>query len=304
MPTDVSEPEDLCRVCGGVGYVIGRRDELAHAEPCPQCQASCPICHGVRIVIGLEGGYEVARPCACVSLLERIRLYNESGIPGAYADKHLADFKDRGDHALARAHARMGRYRTSQDIMSERGIVLLGGPGLGKTHLVVGLLAHLTLQRAVACRFVDFYQLCARIRATFNERGNDRDDANERDIIADLVAVPVLVLDDLGKGQGSAWELTVVDQLVTRRYNAKRIILATTNFLPEAELEAREKREAERQRARRRPRAFEPSLEERIGARLLSRLHENCDFELLPEIDDYRLLLARRDEQARNQVRK
>jgi DNA replication protein DnaC len=256
-----------CEICGGVGYLIGRRGELAHASLC-SCQATCSECKNLRFVLGVEDGYEVARPCGCTTLLERMRLYNEAGIPGAYADRHLANFIPGANDTLAEAKARMGVFRTADDVSSQRGVLLLGGPGLGKTHLVVGLITHLTLQRAIACRFVDFYQLCARIRSTFGHESQE----NERSIIDPLVDVPVLVLDDLGKGQGSAWELTVVDQIVTRRYNAKRIILATTNYLPRDIVETREREQATAPPARaRRGTAFDPTLEERIDARLVSR---------------------------------
>ena len=100
------------------------------------------------------------------------------------------------------------------------------------------------------------------------------------------VGRPALVLDDLGKGQGTAWELTVVDQLITRRYNAGRIILATSNFLPEADLDARPANEKKRTR-------HEESLEERISARLVSRLRQNCELLVLNGVGDYRLQRAR-----------
>lgn len=269
---------EVCASCGGVGYRIGRRGELAHATQC-SCQESCRVCGGRRFVIANEGGYDVASPCECTRLLERIRLYNEAGIPGAYADRHLADFKPQ-NKTQTEARTRMWVYRTVEDIASERGVVLLGGPGVGKTLLVVGLLTHLTLQRAIPCRFVEFFQLCARIRTTFGGRGEE----SESSIIDPLVEVPVLVLDDLGKGQGSAWELTVVDQIITRRYNAGRIILATTNYLPEAEREAHRKGPDPRDRKR----SHEPTLEDRIDVRLVSRLRGTCDF-LVLEGDDYRL---------------
>lgn len=278
MPAEAMDA--VCPRCGGVGYLIGRRAELAFAAPCI-CQDACPTCRGERFVISVQDGYEVASPCACTHLRERIRLYNEAGIPGAYADRHLADFKDRGNDSLRQAHAAMGAYRVLDDVPSGTGLLLMGGPGVGKTLLMVGLLTHLTLHRAIGCRFVDFYQLCARIRATFGGRGEE----TEAGIIDPLVEVPVLVLDDLGKGQGSAWELTVVDQIVTRRYNAGRIILATTNYLPEAELAARPMSSAkDRKRA---------TLEDRIDERLVSRLRQTCRFLVLEGVSDYRLELNR-----------
>ncbi|MFO0746509.1 MAG: ATP-binding protein [Myxococcota bacterium] len=272
-----------CAICGGVGYLIGRDGEHARARACT-CQEKCGICGGNRFVIEREAdGYDVAKPCVCTQILERVRCYNEATIPGAYADKHVASFNDRATESLKRAKYCMMRYQQAVDVSTADGLVLLGGPGVGKTHLVVGLLAHLTLERAIPCRFVDFYQLCARLRSTFGGNGEE----TESSIIEPLVSVPVLVLDDLGKGQGSAWELTVIDQIVTRRYNAGRIILATSNYLPEDELERRGHDAA---KDRRRGGRYEPSLEERIDQRLVSRLRQNCEFLILDGVSDFRSL--------------
>ena len=77
----------------------------------------------------------------------------------------------------------------------------------------------------------------------------------------------MLVIDELGKGQGTAWEQTVIDQLISRRYNAGRLVFATTNFLPEAWLNGTNERVK-----------TAVSLEERVGPRIYSRLAEMSDF--------------------------
>lgn len=282
-----SEGSTPCPICLDRGVVIAPVGELAHAEVC-QCKRECTICRGSRFVIAREGPYEVARPCECAALFGRVRLYNDAQVPAGYADKRLTPmgpddahgFSDRGIESLKRAKAAVNRYRVAFDEGDNQGLVLMGGFGLGKTHLVCGLLAYLTLQRGIACRFVDYYSLLSRIRATF-DRTPDRQPETEQSLIDPLVEVPVLAIDDLGKGQGSNWELTILDQIVTRRYNARRIIIATTNYLLERDLE-------HAQPQRRNRRAGE-SLEERIGDRLVSRLHASCDM-LVLDGPDYRIV--------------
>lgn len=275
-----------CAMCGDRGYVIARDGEVARAEVC-ECRRECKVCKGARYVVVKEGPYEVAHPCECAGLMTRVRLYNDAQLPAGYADKSLVPsgpndpngFVHRDIDSLKRAKAAVSRYSISLEENANHGLVLMGGYGLGKTHLVCSLLAFLTLKRGIACRFVDYYSLLARIRSTFNQGGVVGE--TEQSLIDPLVEVPVLVIDDLGKGQGSNWELTILDQIVTRRYNARRIIIATTNYLLEKDLE-------QQQHARRGRRTGE-SLEERIGERLVSRLHASCDM-LLLDGEDYRVV--------------
>lgn len=288
-----------CSECQGLGYVVIRKDELAHAAVCG-CQSQCGLCRGRRFNIVVEKGYDVAVPCQCARVFERVRAFNSARIPAAYANKTLSSqgpddqrgFHDRRLDSLKRAKVLVTRYQHMQLKAMDggeaaRGLVLVGGPGLGKTHLVCALLGYLALERGIACRFVDYYQLLARIRATFDGRSAE----SEASILAPLVETPVLVLDDLGKGQATAWEWTIVDQLITRRYNAGRVVLATTNFPLAEDLERRQQVVGSHAPNHRRGPRNEESLEDRIGERLVSRLRETAEFALL-DGTDYRPLLG------------
>jgi DNA replication protein DnaC len=204
-----------------------------------------------------------------------VRAFNAAGIPAKYATKTLDGF-EAPTQDLGSVKDKAIRYGRGFVVGEGRGLVWVGEPGTGKTHLMTAVIGYLTLQCGVSARFVDFFHLTARLRASYH----DDEEETESDLLEPLVLVPVLAIDELGKGRGTAWELSIVDQLITRRYNAGRAILATSNYLPESLLGGgsggRESRE----------RLLE-SLEERIGRRSLSRLREMGEI-LVVRGNDYR----------------
>ena len=236
------------------------------------CREPCAECDGSRFVVATDGAYEVAKPCECAALHERVRAFNSAHIPSGYGDKALAGFDHRGGNQKE-IKTRLLQYQKRFDPADARGLLLLGAPGTGKTHVMCSLVAYLTLERGVRCLFVDFFHLTARIRATYGK--DRRAQEREEDILNQLVEVPVLAIDELGKGLGTTWELGIVDQIISRRYNAGRIVLATSNYLPEHWLDSAA---ADGRQASPSGRASRgDSLEERVGGRIFSRLAEMCD---------------------------
>ena len=88
-----------------------------------------------------------------------------------------------------------------------------------------------------------------------------------------LVETEVLVIDELGKGRSNEWELNILDQLISKRYNASKKTVITTNYVSsDIARGIGEEKEI---------------LEERVGERIASRLYEMCEFMHL-EGKDYR----------------
>jgi DNA replication protein DnaC len=151
---------------------------------------------------------------------------------------------------------------------TERGLVLVGDVGRGKTHLLVAMLRELVLVHGVSCRFVEFSHLLADLKAGFDAgRGAAA-------LLDPLVAVEVLAIDELGKGRNTEFESMVVDELVSRRYNAMRPLLATSNFLPRTSVGRGTANASEAQLGLAPP----PALVDRVGDRVFSRLLETCEF--------------------------
>lgn len=274
-------PDPNCPRCGGKGHVVVRHGERAVASVC-DCIPSCPRCRDTgRVEIRTEHGLRIGR-CRCRMVHDRVLLFNGSNIPGRYADADLASFAA-GAVAIDRLVQRpSGRYdgipqmEAFQGAMKwlsafrpgheSRGLVLHGPVGRGKTHLLVALMRSLALERGARVHFIEFSRLLGDLREGF---GAGRSGA---DVMRRLVDVPVLGIDELGKGRLTDWELSVIDELISRRYNAMRTTLGTTNFSPGAPTGAMPANNAMPIQAQRQ------TLGDRIGERAWSRLAEMVDF--------------------------
>ena len=224
--------------------------------------ASCPACKDeLRTITRDSGGKTYVAPCACVNVRRRIRLYNSAHLPSAYHNKRIEAFdaKSRNQHA---ALHEVKKFR-DKGVVGDDGLLLVGAPGVGKTHLITALLRFLVLERGVECRYVDSFQLLEELKATFDAgSGSSR-------LMEEVSRVDVLGLDELGKTKPTGWQHQVLDQIISRRYDQGLTTFVISNYALE--------------RPRRNSRGANPdplnlreTLEERVGARIFSRLMEMC----------------------------
>lgn len=280
-----ADPE--CTTCHGRGIRVVRAGERAVAAACACRAERCPRCKGSTWVPVDPTDLESARVrCACHEVERRQRLFDRASIPARY---HHATFEtfDAGagaGPALFQCRAWTRRFDPAD---ASRGFVLYGEVGRGKTHLLIATLRSLVLDHGVRARFVEFSHLLSDLKSSFDRK------EGAADVLAPLVDVDVLAIDELGKGRNTAFEGSIVDELVSRRYNAARVLLGTTNFAPEPPtgVEVANNALSAAQRT-------DPTLGDRLGDRVFSRVYEMSDF--IPVMgEDYRVV-ARKIQRARS----
>jgi DNA replication protein DnaC len=204
--------------CGGRGYQIVAKGAFTRAQVC-ECVQACAGCGGLaRRDVG-----DASTACRTPSPNVVVNLVNAAEIPARYAQASLERFSNFSGNGRA-FRQRVLEWKARFTPIGSPGLVIEGPVGVGKTFVLASLAKELA-ERGLSVRFTDFFQLLAELKAGFAQGRSD----GPR--LEPLIDVDVLVIDEVGKGRNTDFELTVLDQLVSARYNQNKTIIASTNYL-------------------------------------------------------------------------
>ncbi|MEW6365965.1 MAG: ATP-binding protein [Acidobacteriota bacterium] len=261
----------------------------------------CEKCGGTGWVIETRGGTKLANRCRCVLESRRKRDPRDVGVPERYADCTLDGLEDK--NATIKAARKTARKFIEDYPAVKEGLLFIGPPGVGKTHIAVAILKEILRKTGDRCLFCDYRDLLMQIQHSYDPAS----EVTEVEILDPVLNCKVLLLDELASRKVTAWMHDMMFYVLNQRYSNNMITLITTNFLDSETLASRRRRgTAENghvEKSWSTPLTYpkdsgtpisspskdkdEESLEERIGVRAVSRIHEMCKFVPM-EGEDYR----------------
>lgn len=222
----------------------------------------CSLCSGTGWqTVDKDGVSGVAR-CECTKHDRIERLIKSARIPDRYAHCELDTFDTSPSlttQAIDQAKFVAEKFVEEYPMSPPFGLLFMGNPGVGKTHLAVGIIIRLIRQKGVECLFRTFPELLKEIQNSYNPVSK----TSELSLLVPVLDTEVLILDEIGIQNPSSWVKDTVGYILNYRYNENRVTILTTNFLDYETRKDIKKGIAE-------------CLTDRIGDRMRSRLYEMC----------------------------
>lgn len=218
---------------------------------------TCPMCKKDVMPI-LIGGRWYKPECQCQIALKtkekfeelvredmQKRVNNFFRLNPRLANKTLRNFIQRDGTSSIYDTAKGFIENIDNNLLSGKGIIFLGGCGVGKSHLSAAI-ANAALSSGHTVVYEVVPTLLSSIRKTYGD-----DSLKEWEILESLELCDLLVLDDIGSEKSTEWTESILYSIVNKRYEMNKSIILSTNCTLEA-------------------------LKTKVGVRTIDRILEMC----------------------------
>lgn len=227
--------------------------------------AECPLCDGTGWRPIQKGEWRAVEVCPCQKAPRDLSWWLERAhIPPRFQDSDFKDFAVLDNPSLQMAVVKARGFVERYPLV-EKGLLFIGNPGVGKTHLTVAILKQLMIQRGVECFFCSFLETLKQLEETYRSEAL----RTQSEILQPILETEVVAIDDLGARRITDWAEDTVTYILNSRYNQKKVTLLTTNLADPRE-DAPGPSPSGKDR-------ITDTLKVRIGVRIYSRLFEMCE---------------------------
>ncbi|NPA53533.1 MAG: ATP-binding protein [Aquificae bacterium] len=189
------------------------------------------------------------RKCICQRKVSK-EVIKALNIPKRYEDVSLENFL-----ILSKEHKKalsiVKSYIELKAFQKGNGLMFVGPPGTGKTHLAVSIIKEIYTKYGIKGYFINTISMLFEVKKLYEER------KSENSLLKEILEVPILVLDDLGNERLSEWSKDIIHYIISNRYNDMKPIIITSNSYINTQNDL-------------------PSLEERLSPSIISRIKSTC----------------------------
>jgi DNA replication protein DnaC len=197
---------------------------------------NCPICHGVgylRRDLPIDHpDFGKMVPCSCraeeITRTARDRLFRMSSLD-ALKDLRFENFEQRGRVGLGQlqADSLQNAYNQAKTFAENREgwLLMMGRFGCGKTHLAAAI-ANAAIEEGISTLFLTVPDLLDWLRYAYSGGELSFEDRFE-----EIREIELLILDDFGTQNATAWAQEKIFQIMNHRYVNRLPTVVTSNML-------------------------------------------------------------------------
>lgn len=161
---------------------------------------------------------EIKRQEAEQEKSDRIERYRKSGVPERYFKESLDTYKINNEMQATAAKAATN-FLHAVKCGEFKSLVMIGNAGTGKTHLACAII------REAGGKYRTAPDIVEEMRRAKSFTAND----TEADIIKYYGHVPLLVIDEIGRGIAATDEKYMLYQILNARYNTRKPTILISN---------------------------------------------------------------------------